>query len=60
MMKDYENMTNNEIKLDMQSLENEYEATKVKAMELINRMKELYEQYIEAKNELDKRSSIKW
>lgn len=53
---DFKNMTNNEIRLEMSKLENSYEKIKTDIASLLNKMKELDESYIKAKNELAKRS----
>lgn len=52
----FKNMSNNEIKLQMKSFENDYEATKAKMLELIEKMKKLDELFIKAKSELANRS----
>ena len=59
--KEYSNMSNNEIKLEMRNLENSYEALKIKALKIINEMHDLDSEYIAAKNELINRSKgILW
>ena len=59
--KEYGNMSNNEIKLEMRNLENSYEALKIKALKIINEMHYLDSEYIAAKNELINRSKgILW
>lgn len=59
--KEYGNMSNNEIKLEMHNLENSYEALKIKALKIINEMHDLDSEYIAAKNELINRSKgILW
>ena len=59
--KEYCNMSNNEIKLEMLNLENSYEALKIKALKIINEMHDLDSEYIAAKNELINRSKgILW
>ena len=59
--KEYGNMSNNEIKLEMRNLENSYEALKIKALKIINEMHDLDSKYIAAKNELINRSKgILW
>ena len=50
--KDFKNMTNNEINIEMKNLENEYESTKNKILKLVERMKELDALYIDGKKEL--------
>ena len=59
--KEYGNMSNNEIKLEMRNLENSYEALKIKALKIIIEMHDLDSEYIAAKNELINRSKgILW
>ena len=59
--KEYGNMSNNEIKLEMRNLENSYEALKIRALKIINEMHDLDSEYIAAKNELINRSKgILW
>ena len=59
--KEYGNMSNNEIKLEIRNLENSYEALKIKALKIINEMHDLDSEYIAAKNELINRSKgILW
>ncbi len=53
---DYKNMSNNDIKLKMKSLENEYEGIKNKIFKLVEKMKELDYSYNEGKKELINRS----
>lgn len=53
---DFKNMTNNEIKIEMNKLENSYEKIKVDISALLKKMKELDEAYMKAKNELINRS----
>ncbi len=55
---DFKNMTNNEIKLEMTKLEKSYEKIKIDIASLLNKMKELDESYIKAKNELINRSKV--
>ena len=54
--KSFKDMSNNEIKIEMKNLENKYESTKLKILNLINDLKELDDEYISAKNELNNRS----
>jgi hypothetical protein len=54
--KDFKNMSNGEIKIEMKNLENEYESTKIKILKMVERMKELDAEYIDAKKELTNRS----
>ena len=54
--KDFKNMSNEEIKLEMKNLENEYESSKEKALKLMNRLKELDLLFVEAKKKLNNRS----
>lgn len=53
---EYKNMSNNDIKLKMKSLENEYEGIKNKIFKLVEKMKELDYSYNEGKKELINRS----
>ena len=53
---DYKNMSNNDIKLEMKNLENEYEGIKNKIFKLVEKMKELDYLYNEGKKELINRS----
>lgn len=53
---DYKSMSNNNIKLEMKSLENEYESIKNKIFKLVEKMKELDYLYNEGKKELMNRS----
>lgn len=53
--KDFKNMTNNEISIEMKNLENEYESAKNKILKLIERMKELDALYFDGKKELTNR-----
>jgi ribosomal protein L29 len=54
--KDFKNMSNGEIKIEIKNLENEYESTKIKILKMVERMKELDAEYIDAKKELTNRS----
>ena len=54
--KDFKNMSNGEIKIEMKNLENEYESTKFKILKMVEKMKELDAEYIDAKKELTNRS----
>jgi predicted nucleic acid-binding Zn-ribbon protein len=49
-------MSNNDIKLELKNLENEYEGIKNKIFKLVERMKELDNLFIEGKKELNNRS----
>lgn len=53
---DFKTMSNNNIKLEMKNLENEYESIKNKVFKLVERMKELDTLYNEGKKELINRS----
>ncbi len=53
---DFKTMSNNNIKLEMKNLENEYEGIKNKVFKLVERMKELDTLYNEGKKELINRS----
>lgn len=59
-MKKYQNFTNAELNLKMKSLENEYESTKHKILELIEKMEKLDSEYIEAKGEVENRNKGIW
>ena len=54
-MKNYEKLSNAEIRIELKNLENEYEAAKLKIVSLIKKMEELDDEYNIAKNELNKR-----
>ena len=54
--RDFKNMSNGDIKLEMKNLENEYEGIKNKIFKLVEKMKELDNLYIEGKKELINRS----
>ena len=54
--KDFKNMSNGEIRIEMKNLENEYESIKIKILKMVDKMKELDASYIDAKNELINRS----
>lgn len=56
MKKDFEKMTNSEIRLSIKSMTDDYEATKNKLAELIYHMKELDEEYVKANNILNNRN----
>lgn len=56
VMKDFKNMSNGEINIELKNLENEYESIKNKVLNLIERMQELDKDFIEGKKELSKRS----
>jgi predicted nucleic acid-binding Zn-ribbon protein len=53
---DFKSMSNNDIKLELKNLENEYEGIKNKIFKLVERMKELDNLFIEGKKELNNRS----
>jgi uncharacterized coiled-coil DUF342 family protein len=53
---DFKKMSNNDIKIEIKNLENEYEGIKNKIFKMIKRMKELDSLYHEAKKELINRS----
>lgn len=59
MKKDFEKMSDAEIRLSIKSMTDDYEATKNKLAELIYHMKELDEEYVKANNILSKRSKGK-
>jgi len=54
--KDFKNMSNGEINIEMKNLENEYESTKAQVVKLIEKMKELDALYMDGKKELVNRS----
>lgn len=54
--KDVSAMSNNDIKLYMQSLKNEYEAKKTGIAEIYNELNEISREYNKAKAEREKRS----
>ena len=53
---DFDNMSNNEIKLEMKKLENSFEKIKLEISERVDKLEELDKLYIKAKNELSKRN----
>lgn len=59
-MKKYQSFTNAELNLKMKSLENEYESTKHKILELIEKMEKLDSEYIEAQAEVENRNKGIW
>ena len=59
MKKDFEKMTDSEIRLSIKSMTDDYEATKNKLAELNYHMKELDEEYVKANNILTNRSKGK-
>ena len=59
-MKKYQNFSNAELNLKMKSLENEYESTKHKILELIEKMEKLDSEYIEAQAEVENRNKGIW
>ena len=54
--RDYKNMTNNEISLELKKLENKYESIKTKVIKMIEEMKILDALYVDGKKELTNRS----
>ena len=52
----FENMSNNEIRLEMKKLENSYEKLKMEIVGKINELENLDKIYIKAKEELSKRN----
>ena len=54
--KDFKNMSNEEINIELKNLENEYESTKNQVFKLFERMKELDGLYNTGKRELINRS----
>lgn len=55
MRKDYELMSNAEIRVKIKEYENEYEAIKVKIKNNLDRMEELDKRFLEAKEVLSSR-----
>lgn len=51
--KDTKQMSNNELQLYMKTLENEFEAMKIKIQNKCNELKEIDKEYSRAKNELE-------
>lgn len=56
---DFSKLSNSEINIKIMSYENEYEIQKKKIIELVHNLEELDKLYIDAKNELKKRSVLK-
>lgn len=54
--RDFKNMSNGDIKIEMKNLENKYENIKMKVLNMIEEMKELDAEYIKGKKELINRS----
>lgn len=54
--KDFKNMSNEEINIELKNLENEYESTKNQVFKLFEILKELDSLYITGKRELINRS----
>lgn len=54
--RNFKEMSNSEIKIEMRNLENLYENKKMKVVALINELKELDDEYINAKEELNNRN----
>lgn len=59
-MENFKNYTNAELNLKLKSLENEYEAYKTKAINIIKNMQDLDIQYAKVKEELQKRKFNVW
>lgn len=57
--KDYNNLSNAEIRIKMKELEDEFEATKIKIKTLLEKLGILDEKYLEAKSVLEKRTKGK-
>ena len=53
---DFNNMTNNEISLEMKKLEKSFEKIKLEIAEKLTKLSELDKLYVKAKKELNKRS----
>ena len=56
--KDYTTMSNNDIKLHMQSLENEFESKKAQIKQLCDELVEMENEYHRAENELNIRKTV--
>lgn len=56
--KDYTTMSNNEIKLHIQKLENEFEAKKIQIKSLCDELLEIENEYHKAENELSIRKTV--
>ena len=54
--RDFKNMSNGDIKIEMKNLENKYESIKIKVLKMIEEMKALDAEYINGKKELINRS----
>lgn len=59
-MKKYQNFTNAELNIKMKSLENEYETTKHKILELVEKLEKLDSEYTEAQTEVENRNKGIW
>lgn len=59
-MDNFKNYTNSELNIKLKTLENEYEAYKTKALNIINNMKKLDIEYIKVQDELKKRKFNIW
>lgn len=55
---EYQNMSNAEIKLEIERLTNEFDAKKRKLVDLCDEMTKIEQQYMLAKKELDLRKNI--
>ena len=54
------NLSNADLNIRLKTLENEYEAEKKKAQDVIDRMESLNKEYSIVKNEISKRNSSIW
>ena len=54
----YNEMSNSEIRMRIETLKNEFEAKKIKLRELCEEMGEIEKEYLEANNELSVRKNI--
>lgn len=56
MMNEWSNMSNNEIRMKMNSMEMEYEAIKNKISDLVSKLDSLDIEYNKARKEIEKRA----
>ena len=55
---DFTSMTNAELNLKIMAMENEFEAKKMQIVKIVERMKELDKQFVDANEELKKRGLL--
>lgn len=53
---DYNQLSNAEIRIKMQTLEHEYEAKKIKLQDMLNQLSDINDNYLKLKEVLNKRS----